>query len=295
MSKEIFYHLHHLIEPKIKKKDTRLRKCVCARERLVITLRYLSTGCSQQTLSFAFRLGRTTICRIVKEVCIALHEVLSPIYLRPPKYSREWKKISDDFFDLWHVIGAIDGKHIAIDCQKGSGTQDCNYKGFYSIVLLAVCDAKYNFTTVDVGAYGSNNDSGVLLNSEMGQQFEEEAHDIPKPEPLDGCKIKELLFYLVGDEISPLKTWMMRPYSESLNEQQSIFNYRLSKARRFIENTFGILVARWRLLRGPIGVHVITLSGTQWLLSVFTTIYDKLKVLHTALLVLLTQRIVVVE
>ena len=44
-----------------------------------------------------------------------------------------------------HVIGALDGKHIAMDCPKGSGTQDYNYKGFYSLVLLAVCDAKYNF------------------------------------------------------------------------------------------------------------------------------------------------------
>ena len=92
-----------------------------------------------------------------------------------------------------------------MDCPKGSGTQDCNYKDFYSIVFLAVCDAKYNLTTVDVGAYGSNNDSGVWLNSEIGQKFEEEAHDIPKLEPLDGCKIKELPFYLVGDKISPLK------------------------------------------------------------------------------------------
>ena len=121
MSKERFDHLFHLIDPKIEKKNTRLRKCVCVRERLFITSRYLSTGCSQQTLSFAFRLGRTTIFRIVKEVCIALDEILSPIYLNPPKYSSEWKKISDDFFKLWnmpHVIGAIYGKHIAWIVQK---------------------------------------------------------------------------------------------------------------------------------------------------------------------------------
>ena len=51
-----------------------------------------------------------------------------------------------------------------MDCQQGYATQDYNYKCFYIIVLLAVCDAKYNFTMVDVGAYGSNNASGVLLN-----------------------------------------------------------------------------------------------------------------------------------
>ena len=48
---------------------------------------------------------------------------------------------------------------------------------------------------------------------------------------------------------------LMRPYSGKkgqLTEEQAVFNYRLSRARRVIEDTFGILVARWRLFRGPI-------------------------------------------
>lgn len=48
---------------------------------------------------------------------------------------------------------------------KLSGTLYHNYKGVYSMVLLAVCDVDYCFTMYDFGNYGSNNDSGVLANS----------------------------------------------------------------------------------------------------------------------------------
>ena len=115
---------------------------------------------------------------------------------------------------------------------------------------MAVCDARYNFVLFDVGQYGSGNDSGVLKEAKFGKVFDEHLFNYPDPEKIPGCPL-ELPFFLVGDDIFPLKDWLMRPFpGKGLDESQHVYNYRLSRARRVIENTFGILVARWRIFRG---------------------------------------------
>ena len=156
-----------------------------------------------------------------------------------------------------HVVGAIDGKHTRIQSPKKTGTLYHNYKGFFSLVLLAICDARYCFTLFDVGQYGSNNDCEVLNNLEMGHRFQNGQMNLPDAEYLDGCDFDPLLFFfLIRDEIFPLRTWLMRPIPGKLRLAEQILNYRLSSARRVKENTFGILVARWRFYRTHITASV---------------------------------------
>lgn len=63
-----------------------------------------------------------------------------------------------------------------------------------------------------------------------------------------------LSYVLLADEAFPLKQYMMRPYlrSSRLNLQKKVFNYRLSRARRVVKSSFGIMTARWRIYRRPI-------------------------------------------
>ena len=153
-----------------------------------------------------------------------------------------------------HCLGALDGKHVGIRKPASCGSLWYNCKRFFSIVLLGICDARYCFSYVDVGEDGSNNDSRVLKNSRMGRKFGANKMNIPSPAKISKSDDLELPYFLLGDEILPLSNWLMRPYSGKAltSETRKIFNYRLSRARRVIEKTFSILVARWRVLQKPI-------------------------------------------
>lgn len=251
MSPERFDHLLSLVEPDIAKNQTNFREPISAAERLCLTIRYLATGDSQQSLSFAFRIGRSTVSGIIRETCVAIYSALAPIYMKAPSSSNEWLEIAKGFEETWnlpHVIGALDGKHIRVKCPAGSGTLYHNYKGFFSIVLLAACDARYCFTVIDIG---------VLLRSEMNRKFENGSLNLPEPARLEGCRYDPLPYFMVGDEIFPLKTWLMRPFpGKDIQEEESVYNFRHSRARRTIENAFGIMTSRWRILNNPINASV---------------------------------------
>ena len=146
----------------------------------------------------------------------------------------------------------MDGKHVLIRPPPNSGSYYYNYKHSFSIVLLAVVDANYKFVYVDVGCNGRVSDGGVFRNSNLFAALEGNSLNIPPPEPLTQQDFN-LPYLLVADAAFPLKEYILKPYSQAgLTKERRIFNYRLSRARRIVENAFGILSNRFRVFMNPI-------------------------------------------
>lgn len=176
--------------------------------------------------------------------------------LQIPETPEEWLEVSRQFEENWnfpHCLGAMDGKHIQLQAPFSSGSNFFNYKSTFSIVLFALVDADYNFLYADVGCQGRISDGGVFKNTTLSKKLEENSLNLPNLNILPGRE-KNVPYVFVADEAFPLKDNILKPYpgSHEKGSVKRIFNYRLSRARRIVENVFGILSAIFRVLRKPI-------------------------------------------
>lgn len=117
---------------------------------------YLAYGNEATPTSWFYRIGRSTFYETVTDVCIAIYEVLSPQYLSFPEED-DWIYISNHFHKRWNMpncLGPVDGKHIRIQCPPHSGSLYFNHKKYFSMVLMASCDAVGRFTWANFGFPG---------------------------------------------------------------------------------------------------------------------------------------------
>lgn len=224
---------------------------------LCLYCRYLGSGNSMRDLHFKFKRGRSTISIIISSVCQAIWKYLRPQYIEEITVEK-LKNIALDFdrkANFPHCFGAIDGKHIRLTKPANSGSLFYNYKHYFSIVLLAVVDSNYKFVFVDMGAYGKESDSTIFRNSKLYEVLMRNELPLPDSQPLvnDHANEPPIPYVLVGDEAFSLSKHVMRPYGgQNLNVKQRIYNYRLSRARRYVECAFGIMANKWRILHRPI-------------------------------------------
>ena len=185
-------------------------------------------------------------------------------YLSAPESTEDWLRIAEGFQDEWNFPIALEPLMVNIFAWNALEMVALHLiitKIFTVWLLMAVCDANYCFTMTDVGAFGRDNDASILNESEFGQAFEKYQSELNIPSP-ELVKNLMLPYVLLGDDVFGLKTWLMNPYpGKCLLEDKRIYNYRHSSARTTIENSFGILSAKWRIFRRPIRAGVDTVEN----------------------------------
>lgn len=150
---------------------------------------------------------------------------------------------------MWSIpncVGCIGGKYVIVKCPSNFGSN--SFQGTLYIVLLAMVDCDYNFTFIDIGSYGSIDDSGIFANSSLMRAIEQNQINIPEDA------------IILGDLTLPSQLSSMKPYPEqsNMNDTHEIDNSRHSHAKLFIENSFDILTTRFQVLRKPINLRPTT-------------------------------------
>ncbi|XP_048247699.1 putative nuclease HARBI1 [Haliotis rufescens] len=247
-----FHELLASVEDRLTKNRTRWRDPVSPGLKLAVTLRFLATGDSHHSLMYNVRLAHNTISGMIVSVCNAILDVMEAEVMKTPIEPQDWLQVAERFQGRWQfppVLGALGGKHIAIQKPSNSGSTYYNYEGFCSIVLIGLVDADYNsdgFRLVMLGL-ASTAKYGTTVPSTNQYNREPLSFDIP--------------YYIIADDAFAMQSWLMKLFPHrALAHDELVFNYRLSRARRVVENAFGILANRFRCLLRTLQVQVDTAS-----------------------------------
>ncbi|KAL8559850.1 hypothetical protein ACOMHN_030186 [Nucella lapillus] len=226
LTREIFMEVLDKICATITKQDTNMRNAIEPGLKLAVTLRCATPSRTPTTwkpspMSGAKMAGRPLLT----------------------KFNTRW--------NMPHTMGALEGKHVAIKKPNKTGTLYHNYKGFFSIPILALVDADYKFLWVEVGGQGHMSDAQIFLATTLQEELEDGTINRPAPCPLtdDPEDTTPVPFFIVSDDAFALKDYCMKPYSRhTMAPWELIFNYRLSRARRVVENAFELLAQHFRVL-----------------------------------------------
>ncbi len=113
-------------------------------------------------------------------------------------------------------------------------------------MLLDLVDVDYKFIWADVGSNGAECDAQIFTDSELKEAIENDVTSFP---PEDQLPNDDTLYFVIGDDAFSLRMSMMKPYGRrGLPVLERIFNDGLSRARRIVENAFGILSNRFGCL-----------------------------------------------
>ncbi|CAF1470821.1 unnamed protein product [Rotaria magnacalcarata] len=244
-----FKQIPNQVEADLRRRDTVLRLAIPVDKRLACALYSLGSTSELRTVAHLFGIGKSTAASILHDFCNILVELFFGRLIKFPANNQEIQATTDEFlqkFGYPMCIGCIDGTHISIEPPTGAETDYFNYKKFHSVIVLAVVDASLKFTYINIGAPGRCNDSYVYSQSRVLDVMKNPIY----AQNYLTIQNTNIQAHLIGDSAFPLSKNLMKPYTQRPNmpQDQTLFNYRLSRCRSAIERSFGHLKSRFRCL-----------------------------------------------
>ncbi|KAF4117943.1 uncharacterized protein LOC131554056 [Onychostoma macrolepis] len=250
MTKETFFLLCGKLKPRLSRQDTRLRPALPLEKRVAVALWRLASNVEYRTISALFGVGRSTVCKCVRDVCHAIVLLLRPLYLRSPS-EQELEDAARLFASRWgfpHCVGAVASLHVPIIAPSSNTHSYWNSRGWLSVVTQGAVNGLGQFWDVCAGFPGSTEHAELLQNSTLWARGCEGF--LLQGEPERRFMGRPLGFLMLGDAGYPLKSWLLKSFPESgaLSEAQRAFNRRLERARGVVDEAFLRLRARWQCL-----------------------------------------------
>ncbi|XP_022819358.1 putative nuclease HARBI1 [Spodoptera litura] len=183
-------------------------------------------------------MSQPTVSLVCKQVALAIVSHRAQ-WIKMPRTDNEQNKVIAEFYSLCgfrQVIGAIDCTHIRIPKVGGDvGQYYINRKGYSSINVQIVSNAKLEIMDIVAHWRGSTHDSRIFNESRIKQRFE------------DG----EFKGRLLGDSGYACTPYLFTPVLHPATNKEEMYNRAHIHTRNTVERCFGVWKQRFRcLLRG---------------------------------------------
>ena len=271
MSRDSFYVLHDILEPSLQKQffpsDGGTRDpssdplLIKTDMRLAIAIRCFAGG-SPLDIVVSHGVSFFSVFTSVWGVVDCINKCKDLEFHFPTKeeqldISHGYKEKSGALFPC--VIGAIDGILIWIlkpsrkecdvaGCQEASFK--CSRKDKFGINMQAICDYKFRIRWIDLSWPGNSSDYMAWTTSHLYQEVDNDPWQFIIPG-----------MTLLGDSAYTRSSFMSVPFKNNVTADKDAFNFYQSQLRITVEQTFGILVHRWAILRGPLNVPLVAVPS----------------------------------
>lgn len=267
MSKETFFHLCDKLRPRLARQNTSFRQALPVEKRVAVALWRLASNVEYRIISSLFGVGKSTVCKCVRDLCHSIVALLSQEYMRCPT-EQELEESAQLFLShtgFPHCVAAVGTLHTAILTPSHNASDYANSANWLSVITQVAVSGHGQFWDVCASFPGGTDPAEILQNSSLWATAEEGGFSPTQPHTFMGTPLR---YMLVGQPCYPLQSWLLTAFTDRkrsrsrasiLSPAQHRFNLHLERALGVCEGALLRLRARWQCLskRNDCGLDVV--------------------------------------